>query len=330
MQQFGTLEPVDLRRHWNDEARAFTPWLASAENIGRLSETLGLDLEVEATEVPVGPYRADIVARDLASDQRVIIENQLEKTNHDHLGKIITYASGLEARTMIWIAREFSEEHRRALDFLNEHGAPELRIYGIEVQLWRIGDSLPAPLFKIVSSPNDYTAAVRQSSTEVTATENLYLQFWTSFKEYCDRSGTKLRMRKPQPRTWYTITIRHNSYRIYVIASRQRRYIGCEFYLRRVGAKAAFKALQQQQAAIESETGPLEWRELNVACSIGSYRSDFDVANRDNWPEAHRWLKEQAELFFRVFSPRVKGIAVSEAEDPDGAEDGAVELEDLR
>src|SRR4051794_28418105 len=111
--QLGRLEPIDLRTFWADEARDFTPWLATVENLEVLSSTLGLDLEREGVEVPVGPYKADIVARDLTSGNRVIVENQLEKTNHDHLGKTITYASGLDAKVIIWIAREFSEEHRR-------------------------------------------------------------------------------------------------------------------------------------------------------------------------------------------------------------------------
>src|SRR5687767_11158192 len=120
----GRLEQVELRELWLDEARDFTPWLAQEVNLALLSSTLGIELELEGVEVFVGSFKADIVARDISSDTKVIIENQLEKTNHDHLGKIITYASGVDAKSVIWIAKEFSEEHRRALDYLNENAAP--------------------------------------------------------------------------------------------------------------------------------------------------------------------------------------------------------------
>lgn len=306
--QLGTLESVNLRDHWFDEALSFTPWLAAPENIGRLSKTLGLDLEVEATEVPVGPFRADIVARDLATDQRVIIENQLEKTNHDHLGKIITYASGLEATTMIWIARTFTEEHRRALDFLNEHVAPNLRLFGIEIQLWQIGDSLPAPLFKIISSPNDYATAAKQTDTAVSVAQNFYLDFWSGFRDYCTAHGTKLTLQKPLPRHGYTIRIGHSGFRLYLTASRQKRTIRCELYLRGAQALAAFKALQQLQGPIEQQLGPLDWEEMPVARSIGLSRPNTDIADHTTWPEAHRWLKEQAEGFYNVFSAHIKSL----------------------
>jgi hypothetical protein len=141
----GKLIRMNLQDFWLDEAKNFTPWLARNENLELLSSTLGMELEKEGVEVPVGPYRADIVARALSSDTKAIIENQLGKTDHDHLGKAITYASGLDAQIMIWIAKEFSEEHRRALDFLNENAAPDLRCFGVEIQLWRVDDSRPAP-----------------------------------------------------------------------------------------------------------------------------------------------------------------------------------------
>ncbi len=104
----GSLEPVDLRTIWPDEARDFTPWLAQEENLRRLSDALNLELELDRVEVAVGPYSADIVATDASSNSKVVIENQLEKTNHDHLGKVLTYASGLEARILIWIAKKFT------------------------------------------------------------------------------------------------------------------------------------------------------------------------------------------------------------------------------
>src|SRR5947208_146288 len=216
----GTLEPVDLRTVWTDEARKLTPWLSKPENLERLSKALDLELELEGTEMLVGPFKADLVANETSTNSRVIIENQLEKTNHDHLGKIITYASGLDAKVIIWIAKEFSEEHRRAIDFLNENAAPNLRIFGIEIQLWRIGDSPAAPLFKVISSPNDYTSNIRViEEKQLTSTASLYLEFWTKFKEYCQKRRISLRLQKPQPQHWFTIAIARSNFTIGLTAS---------------------------------------------------------------------------------------------------------------
>ena len=183
----GRLEPVDLRTHWPDEARDFTPWLATTENLDLLSATIGVDLELEGAEVPVGPYRADIVARDVASDTRVVVENQLEVTNHDHLGKALTYASGLDAPIIVWIAKKISDEHRQAIDYLNEKAAPQLRLFGIEMQLWRIGESSAAPLFKVVAMPNDWVATVKAQSEGLSETQVLYLNLWEGFREFSRR-----------------------------------------------------------------------------------------------------------------------------------------------
>jgi hypothetical protein len=133
--KLGTLKRVELRTISPDEAADFTPWLAREENIGRLGEALGLELEVEHTEVAVGPYSADILARDSGSGGPVVIENQLGKTNHDHLGKAITYAAALGASTVVWIAPDFTEEHRKAVDWLNENGSGDVSFFGVRVEL---------------------------------------------------------------------------------------------------------------------------------------------------------------------------------------------------
>jgi hypothetical protein len=201
----GSLEPVDLRTIWPDEARDFTPWLAQEENLRRLSDALNLELELDRVEVAVGPYSADIVATDASSNNKVVIENQLEKTNHDHLGKVLTYASGLEARILIWIAKKFTEEHRQTFDYLNECTSGRLRLYGVEVEVLRIGNSIPAPHFKLVSTPNDYVAATHNATAELSDTKRLYLEFWSAFRDFCAAAGTTggtpLQLRQPWPKS---------------------------------------------------------------------------------------------------------------------------------
>lgn len=139
--KLGEIEKLDVRNVWAHEASNFTPWLAEEENIARLGSAIGLELEVENTEVSVGPFSADILARDSGSSAYVIIENQLSKTDHDHLGKAITYAAGLNAGTIVWVAPEFTQEHRKAIDWLNDNSVGDVAFYGVQVELWTIDDS---------------------------------------------------------------------------------------------------------------------------------------------------------------------------------------------
>src|SRR6266550_2845143 len=163
----GRLQRVELRDIWVSEATAFTPWLARKENLEVLGETLGIDLELEAQERRVGPFRADILCKDIGTGNWVLIENQLERTDHAHLGQLLTYASGLKAVTIVWIAHHFTDEHRATLDWLNAITDEEFQFFGLEIELWRIGSSSPAPKFNIVSKPNDWSRQVAQAAQRI-------------------------------------------------------------------------------------------------------------------------------------------------------------------
>jgi hypothetical protein len=306
----GTLEPVDLRAIWPDEARDFTPWLAKEENLRRLSDALNLELELDRVEVAVGPYSADIVATDASSNSKVVIENQLEKTNHDHLGKVLTYASGLEARILIWIAKKFTEEHRQTFDYLNECTSGRLRLYGVEVQVLRIGDSIPAPHFRLVSTPNDYVAAAHNATTELSETKSLYMEFWSGFRDYCRAQGETFSLQTPRPQHWYTVSIGRSGFSISLTTSTMHNRIGCELYLRGPTAKQSFKRLKEGQREIEAALGALDWQELPEGqdCRIVDYLKDFDPRNRSEWERGFRWLKKRAEEFRSIFGPRVRAI----------------------
>ncbi len=162
--ELSRLERVDLRKAWVSEPADFTPWLAREENLAFLGEALGMSLVLEATEKSVGPFAADILCREPQTEQWVLIENQLEQTDHTHLGQIITYAAGLNAVTVIWVAATFVEEHRAALDWLNEVTAEGTNFFGVDVELWRIGDSAVAPKFNIASKPNAWSKRVTKSA----------------------------------------------------------------------------------------------------------------------------------------------------------------------
>lgn len=153
---------LNLRDIWKDEAQDFTPWLASEDNLNLLGETLRMELELKAREQNVGPFSADILCTNKDDGSLVLIENQLDKTDHKHLGQLMTYAAGLDTVSIIWISKEFTDEHRAALDWLNEITNIEFRFFGLEIELWKIGDSSPAPKFNIVCKPNDWSRSIKK------------------------------------------------------------------------------------------------------------------------------------------------------------------------
>ncbi len=186
-QPLGRLESVDLREYWLREDTEFTPWMAEPENLKLLGETLGMNLELRETESPVGLFRADIVCRDINSECQVLIENQIEQTDHTHLGQLMTYAAGLDAVRIIWVAKKFNEQHRAALDWLNRITLKEFQFFGIEVELWRIGNSPPAPKFNLVAKPNDWTKAVKtQTQADWSERAVLFKQLWSDLLAYLE------------------------------------------------------------------------------------------------------------------------------------------------
>jgi hypothetical protein len=185
----GTFERVPLLDAWPTEDGNFTPWLAQADSIALLGEALSMELEVEAVEHRVGSFRADILARaiDETEQHRVIIENQFGRTNHGHLGQVLTYLAGIEgAKTIVWIAETIQADHRAAIDWLNTNTTEEFSFFAIEIELWRIGPSPPAPRFNVIASPNDWARTARKAAREVTDTglaerHHVRMAYWASF-----------------------------------------------------------------------------------------------------------------------------------------------------
>lgn len=184
--KLGRLEYVGLRNVFKSESMDFTPWLSNQENLSLLGDTIGIEIEFDSKEKEVGPFRADILCRRVDDNSWVLIENQIERTDHSHLGQILTYASGLDAATIIWIAQKFTEEHRSALDWLNEITEEEFAFFGIEVELLKIGDSPVAPRFNIVSKPNNWSRAVQKMARNrgLTESKKLQLKYWETFREH--------------------------------------------------------------------------------------------------------------------------------------------------
>lgn len=320
----GSLQRVNLRDFWNDEAREFTPWLAREQNLRLLGEAIGVELEFEAAESRVGAFKADIVAKEVGTEDRVIIESQLERTNHDHLGKLLTYASGIGAKVVVWIASEITDEHRRALDWLNEITGEQFSFFALEIELWRIGNSEPAPKFNLVCRPNDWAKSLTGSEdpSEPTETKLSQLEFWKGLVDYANTKDTALSLRKPRPQHWYSLAVGRSRFNLSLTVNTMRRRIGCELYIRHRQSKKAFALLQEQRMAIESELGVLEWRELphKRDCRIVQYRPG-DIQDRRQWPDLHAWLLERAESFYRTFTKRVHDLDLGEDEEDEGSED---------
>jgi hypothetical protein len=307
----GKLERVDLRTAWKHESLDFTKWLAQEENLSQLSDEIGIEIESPQTEVSVGSFQADILAED-QDGNKVIIENQLEPSNHDHLGKLITYASGLQAKTIIWIVGDVRDEHKQAIDWLNLHTDAETSFFAIKMELWKIGDSPPAPKFQIISKPNDWTKAVRTSTggAQPSETKLQQLRFWNKFKESLANTSSTLRLQSPRPQHWYNLAIGSSVAHMALTINTQDKTMGCELYIPR--EKRLFATLASRKEAIEKEFGEqLEWMELpGKKASRIKVSRDADIENEEDWDDLFKWLREKAERFQAVFPKFMKQAQV--------------------
>jgi hypothetical protein len=315
----GRLERVELRTQWTNEATDFTPWLAKPENIEILGDTLDLELEIESSERAVGQFRADILCKEIgSSDHWVLIENQLEVTDHRHLGQLLTYAAGLQAVTIVWVAAKFSEEHRAALDWLNKiTDTANVRFFGVEIELWRIGTSGPAPRFNIVSKPNDWSQSVKQAARamgddELTETRLKQREYWAAFMPVLSAKNGPVRgNKKPQPQSWMGFPTGRSGITVNPVMVHLKSKVRAEIYLAGSNAKAFYGLLEKQRQAIEQEIGySLNWEELPTGqdSRISVYLDNADPGNEADWKRQHEWLADKLNDFHRVFASRVREL----------------------
>lgn len=306
--KLGRIEQVDLRSIWTSESRDFTPWLAQEENLAELGATLGIDLELEAQEKEVGPFSADLLCKNTADESWVVIENQIEKTDHKHLGQLLTYAAGLKAVTIVWIAAEFNEEHRAALDWLNQMTVESVRFFGLEIELWRIGDSPAAPRFNVISQPNDWQNNVRDvaiASERSRPSEILRMKYWTAFRSFLQENKSKLRPQKPGTNHWYNFGIGTSLAHLSALLIAKDDNIGIELCINSDNAKFIYAELFKQKSEIEEKIGAeLEWKELpdKKTSRILLYKS-VQTDNENTWPEQFAWLQRTLEKFDQTFRP---------------------------
>lgn len=310
MVELARIEKVDLREAWPNEAVDFTPWLQ--ENIDELSEALGMDLEIQEREASVGTFSLDLLAHD-GNGRPVIIENQLETTDHTHLGQILTYAAGRDANVIVWIAKEFRDEHRAALDFLNGRTGEDTEFFAITAEVWKIEESRPAPHFRVVSAPNDWRKEARRDSTPSELGEK-YREFFQPLMDVLREEHKFTNARRAPTDTFYEFSSNFTGIRYSVSITKKgpaRTYL----YIDK-GDKdwneLLFDQLMARKGIIEAHLGEsLDWRRLESyrACRILTERQGSIYDDQETLQEIREWMINQLLAFKRVFGPILAELA---------------------
>ena len=291
---------TDLRSVWHNEAKDFSKWLAQENNLAQLSEAIGIDIVLEELESSVGSFNVDLYATEEGTDRRIIIENQLEDTNHDHLGKLITYASGKGAEVIIWIVKRARDEHRQAIEWLNQNTGVKIGFFLVEIELWQIDDSALAPKFNVVERPNDWAKQMKHADS-LSETKQLQLNFWQQLSETIKSDelyAKEFSSRKAQPQHWYNLSIGSSSYHVCLTVNTQKNRLGTEIYI--PDDKEKFAMFKSHAQEIEELVGSkLEWREATKATRILALKS-CNINEESQWKAATEWLLNKALVFKRV------------------------------
>lgn len=302
--RLGKLKSVDIRELWRHEQYDFSNWLSRAENIEYLNDVLGLSLVDVEKEVFVGAYRCDLVARDETSGIKVVIENQLEASNHEHLGKIVTYASGLDASVIVWIVKEAREEHRSAVEWLNHNTNQEISFFLIELHAYQIGDSLPAPMFEVVEQPNDFIKANRTASKDGdNARDASIYEFWSAFNEVLISRGKPFHVRKAKKDHWYDVALGTSEAHIAINLVNKANKIVLEVYI--TDNKDLFDRLHAHREEIESRLQmSFDWDRLDhrKASRIKHDIPGLDFEDHTNYPALMDEVIDKAVRMRDVFT----------------------------
>lgn len=302
MTNLGTLKEItDLRSIWPHEALNFTPWVA--ENVDLLADAVGLDITVDETESSVGDFNVDIYASETGTDRKIIIENQLEDTDHDHLGKLITYASGKGADVVIWVVKHAREEHKAAVEWLNNHTDDKIGFFLCEIKLFQIGDSQIAPAFTVVERPNDWTKEIRKTAS-ANSTQQQRLEYWQAFNDYAFSDANFSRIfnkKKPTTDHWMDFSIGSSACHIAVSQIQKRKAVDVELYIN--DDKELFKSLFAHKDEIEKNMEmELEWKELpERKASRILIEKTVDLDDRATWPEQFDYIMDTCIKMKRAF-----------------------------
>lgn len=309
------LQPVNPREVWDKESKCFTPWMAKEENLSILADALNINLQFVGKEKNIGQFRADILCRNMDDNSWVLVENQLNKTDHKHLGQVLTYASGLKAATVVWVAAGFTEEHRETLNWLNEITDDLYQFFGVEVKVWTIEDSPYGVEFYVVSSPKDWAPPVINGDDR-----DWRVRFWSQFRELLLQVESKFKIRIPSENAFVGFGIGHLEFGLQATLSPQKGQIGIRLRMQGPNATAHFHLLKEQAVEINQEfDASLEWNELpgKKSCRVSLHKKDTDPADEEDWPNQHAWLAEKLKLFDRVFRDRIRDLDAGDGQPED-------------
>lgn len=300
----GRLTEVDVRELWKHEQYDFSNWLAKESNIEYLNEILGLTLTDVDKESYVGPYRCDLTAKDETSGITVIIENQLEATDHDHLGKIITYASGLDAKVVVWVVKEAKEEHRAAIEWLNNNTNKDINFFLIEIHAYKIGNSDPAPKFEVIEKPNDFVkrSKVKTDDGELNKSQGERLLFWEQFNQILVERGKPFNVRKATTDHWYDVAVGTSEAHIAIDLVNKDGNIVVELYIS--DNKDLFDSLVGKKDEIEDNLGfTMTWDRLDgkKASRIKHYITGLNFDDHSNYDELMNHVIDVAVKMRDVF-----------------------------
>ena len=315
MQEFASLQSQDVREYWEHEEREFTPWLADqirTEDVSELEDALGLDLEINQTEKSVGRYSVDILAEVVDDNRAVVIENQLDSSDHDHLGKSLAYASGVDADIIVWIAPRFYDEHRDAFQWLNQNSREGVNLFAIRVEVWTIGESEPAVRMNPIVEPSEWREKAQRPDEELSDTKELQEEFWTQFRDRIKETDTRLSARKPKPQHWYNNPIGKSGMHLSFVLNSRDSEIRAQLIIK--DDAEAYWALAEDREEIDAQLDrELVWMEpeetrANKERSRILFRKDADTENTDRWDEYQEWFIECGELFHEHFYDRVQRL----------------------
>ena len=299
---------ISPRKMWPNEQHNFTPWLA--DHIEELSEKIGMDLEVIGREVSVGPYSADILAKDISTNDYVVIENQLEKTNHDHLGKSITYASALNAKTIVWIATDFTEEHKKAFDWLNDNTNEDLSFWAIQLELWEVAEDTASMRFNIVCTPSSNVKTIKRGMDNETETKKIRLDYWTRFYEKLKATKKIPTLQTPSSRFGYDIRIGKTGILISNIINIQKNIVGVRLYIQNKVVDTYQPALEARKEEINETLGcePNWFPNPDSIDKTISIQHETDLSDPEKVEESLDWMVKHTIIFRDVFSKEIKAI----------------------
>ena len=294
-------QKVEVRDIWSKETE-FSTWLASAEGLELIASDIGIEVENTHTESSPGDFSCDIVGNALGDEShRIVIENQYNKTNHDHLGKMLTYAAVHDATTGIWISERISDDHRQVIDWLNSITPSSVNFYLAQIKAYRIDDSAVAPELDVICR---HSAVVKPPPP----TESWNKEFWEDILSYIKGHNPPFNVQSPSAYSWASIATGRSSFWIGLVFETRQPYIRCELCFNPSWRFSAFEQLKAQQEEIEREIGnSLEWLPDNKISRI-RLKTDMNVKDDTQRDAIKAWMNTQINAFYRAFRPRIANL----------------------